>query len=233
MALNEKFENKLLFYFSIFNPKIIYDIGAYHGDFSIFIKKIFPDTQIIMFEANSKCIPFLKPLNIPFYISLLSDIDNKEVIFYEPINGQISTGSSIYKENSTFFDNSIEHKMKTITLDTLIKKYNIIQPDLIKIDVQGSELDIIKGLTFRPFIYILEASLIKFNNGSPLFGEIIKYMIEIGYRCCDILDNLKISHTNINGKKVKRYYQMDLLFIRTDLCDNIFFDQKVTFENHF
>ena len=54
-------------------------------------------------------------------------------------------GNSIYREQTSYFPDT-QYKIKeTITLDTLVKSKNYPYPDLIKIDVQGAELDIIKG----------------------------------------------------------------------------------------
>lgn len=55
-----------------------------------------------------------------------------------------STGDSIYKENTSFYDNSNVIIKKTNTLDHFFKDKNI-SFDFIKIDVQGSEIPILKG----------------------------------------------------------------------------------------
>ncbi len=73
-----------------------------------------------------------------------------------------------------------------ITLDELIQSGTINNPELIKLDIQGFELEALKGasLTFgHTEVYILEVSLIPFtdNPGMPLIGEVINFMLERGY----------------------------------------------------
>jgi hypothetical protein len=56
--------------------------------------------------------------------------------------------------------------------------------DLVKLDTQGSELDILKGgknLISRAKVVILEVSLIEYNEGAPTVEETIDYMNEIGF----------------------------------------------------
>ena len=81
---------------------------------------------------------FIMSLNKFFLIHI------KEVNFYTRTYEERCTGNSIYREKTSFFDDSqitIESK-QTTTLDILL---NGRQFDLIKIDVQGSEIDIING----------------------------------------------------------------------------------------
>jgi FkbM family methyltransferase len=78
--------------------------------------------------------------------------------------------------------------------------------DLIKIDTQGSEIDILMGgiETFRKAKYIMmETSVIKFNEGGQMIGEAFKFMNENGFRMVDIID---LSY------KEQDLAQVDLLF---------------------
>ena len=58
------------------------------------------------------------------------------------------------------------------------------QPDLIKIDVQGSELDILKGATKvlkQCDNIILEMQYVDYNKGAPKAQEVIEYLKSIGF----------------------------------------------------
>jgi hypothetical protein len=63
--------------------------------------------------------------------------------------------------------------------------------DLIKIDVQGAELDVLRGakntMNKTKFI-ILEVSMIEYNKNSPLFADVIDFMNKNNFLVNDILD---------------------------------------------
>jgi len=80
--------------------------------------------------------------------------------------------------------------------------------DLIKVDTQGSELDILKGgenLVSRASAIILEVSYIEYNEGAPSQQETLDYMKEIGFT-----QKMSIGE-HYNGEEV---VQKDLLFLR-------------------
>ena len=55
---------------------------------------------------------------------------------------------------------------------------------MIKLDTQGSEIDILKGgknLVNRSSVIILEVSFIEYNEGAPLAEEVLSFMNEIGF----------------------------------------------------
>ena len=119
-------------------------------------------------------------------------------------------GSSVYNELS-------QHKrrikiIKSTTLKKEINEYNILSKNnLLKMDVQGSELDILKGLKEKINIFeaiILETSVRRLNKSSPLFITIINFMYKNNFIFFDICD-LK----RLDGKN-STLIQLDALFIR-------------------
>ena len=64
--------------------------------------------------------------------------------------------------------------------------------DIFKIDVQGSELLVLRGAerlikAYEPVI-LTEASIVPFNTGGPSFFEMHVYMESIGYVIADIVE---------------------------------------------
>ena len=187
-----------------FNPDSILDIGANTGQFYSKISKYYPNSKYLLIEGNESCEEELKKLNVDYKIVLLSDTE-KEVDFWIDPNNQNSTGNSIYKEKTNYFNNSSSTKYKTKTLDSIVEETY----DLIKIDTQGSEIDIIKGglnTIKKSKGIILEVSLVEYNQGSPLQEETFKFMSEIGFEPVEVIE--KIYHPE-NGQHI----QNDILFI--------------------
>lgn len=196
-----------------YKPNSILDIGAHHGEFSKFCKSLWKDVDLFMIEGNDECDSILD--NVPFdhCIVLLSDT-NKEVTLYLNPNNLDCTGTSYYKERTRHYKNSIEVKKNTYTLDEVVedidKKY-----DIIKIDTQGSELDIIKGglKTVQNCSYlIMEVPTLQYNEGSPLFDEIIEYMNNIGFSDHEIIEEHKWMDRNENTFEYGSTFQVDVVF---------------------
>ena len=172
------------------NPSTILDIGANNGYFTNLCLSIWPAADITMIEANPFHETALKNMNLEYSICLLGNENKDKVDFYRSKLDITSTGCSIYKEKSEFFnDTNIEiinlpmYKLDNLTNDTF---------DFIKMDTQGSELDIINGgiETIKKCKYLLiEVSLKPTNQGSPLKPEIIQYVKSIEFNEIDIMYN--------------------------------------------
>ena len=140
-------------------------------------------------------------------IQVLSNEDDKEIIFYKKVEG-LCTGDSIFKENTQHYQehNTIEEIRYSKSLKTLCEKHNIDKVDLLKIDTQGSEIKIMEGLGDKlnevEFIE-LECSLVEWNIGGSLFGDVINYLNE-NFNIFDIIELKRFNTTDL--------VQIDVIF---------------------
>jgi FkbM family methyltransferase len=130
-----------------FAPRIIYDIGAYRGGWSRLAAEVFPAAAFILFEANADNAAHLQAAGHRHFIVALADADGDKTLFL-PRNADV-TGASLYVENSSYYagGNLLDRRVATARLDTLTAAHGLPPADLIKIDVQGTELDVIVGGT--------------------------------------------------------------------------------------
>jgi FkbM family methyltransferase len=171
------------------NPKVVYDIGACVLHWTREAVNVWPEAQYVAFEAMPESADVFKHFNVPHCISVLSDQDGKEIIFYQ--NTTHPGGNSYYRENAEinkeadqYFGKNTERKVITSKLDTLVKQFNFPLPDLIKMDVQGAELDVLRGATETLKScsdVILELQKVEYNKGAPLCKEVIDYMTFQGF----------------------------------------------------
>jgi len=171
-----------------FNPKTILDIGAHKGQFYGWAKAVWPEAFIWMIEANYCHDGILKNLtkgNGDEYTMVTLGDKVRDVIFYTRRDKPHTEGASYYKE-AAYWDIPqlvMEIPKKLQTLDNLFTGESSF--DLIKVDTQGSELDIIKGgkeLCKRAEYILLEVSATKLNEKAPLEDEIISSMNEFGFK---------------------------------------------------
>lgn len=163
-------------------PKVIYDIGACVLHWERHARNRWPNADIYLFEANHDVKKLYDRTNQRYHLGVLTDIDNKAIKFYKnPMN---LGGDSYYKENTIHYNET--HAVHEIgkTLDTIVSENNWPLPELIKLDVQGAELDILKGATkclTRCTDIILEAQHVEYNTGAPKLEQVEQYLESLGY----------------------------------------------------
>src|SRR5581483_8073689 len=96
-------------------------------------------------------------------------------------------GSTLFEEVGSYVAKG-SYDVPVERFDSLVRTFEI--PALCKIDVQGAELAVLKGMgTLLNSIdcFIIEVSLIETLRGIPLIGEIFDYMSERDFLPYDVL----------------------------------------------
>jgi len=189
------------------NPKRFLDIGAHIGDFTKDLIRLAPDCDVILVEANPNCEPYLQKLKFGYDMVALSNKQGKAELFVEKANA-IGTGTSLYRENTEWYADGKFEKVE-VELDTLDNRSYFADEviDLVKLDVQGAELDILEGgrktITRSKYV-LIETSLVVYNHGAPMIDAIVPKMKEYGFYMEDFMDYQRFSNNQI--------FQLDILF---------------------
>lgn len=188
----------------------VYDIGANSGKWTRDMSKVLPSANFFMFEANESHRQDLSKRGHPFFIEILASEEMERKFF--SIGG---TGDSLYLENTEFYSENDFRWVKTRTLDKIIEDNDLGKPNFIKLDVQGAELDILKGaeqsLEECHLIY-MECPILEYNIGAPNFNDYIEFMKAIGFIPLQILEQHLVESELV---------QFDIIFIRKSTKDNI------------
>lgn len=172
-----------------YNPLVIYDIGSAVLHWTKEAKKVWPKSKYFVFEAVTQVEEFYKEHDVNYSIGVFSDLCEKEVIFHcHPL---YLGGNSYYKENETYspaakniYTKEFEEIRLTKTIDYIVELNNYPLPDLIKIDVQGAEIDILKGMkkTLKYVKHmIIELQHIEYNIGAKRINESIPFIENLGF----------------------------------------------------
>jgi FkbM family methyltransferase len=194
-----------------FKPGGAIDVGAYHGEWTRTFSRVFQGVPILMIEAQADKRDHLERTArrigncVDLETALLSREQGAEVQFF-----MMETGSSIYPENTTAPRHRI--RMHTETLDTVVSRHpRLREPYFIKLDVQGAELDVLRGgaeTLGKAEGVMLEASVLNYNEGAPGLREIIEFMEAEGFAIYDIANLMRL----VTGDLC----QLDAIFLRHD-----------------
>ena len=190
-----------------FNPSVIVDIGAYEGFWAKDVLEVYPAAKIFMIEAQKSKEEILMKFkkdhpNTDYAIELLSSQAGIDKLFKKS-----ETASHVTELEEPGAD---VYKIQTQTLDQLLESRNFPLPDFLKLDVQGHELEVLKGAEnalAHSEICLLEVSLLNLGENPPLLAEVVSFMDKRNFQAYDI------SHF-IRRPYDKALFQMDIFFAK-------------------
>ncbi len=197
--------------------KTIIDVGANRGQFSLTARHCFKDAQIFAFE----------PLPQPFKVLQNIFAHDNMIALYRTAIGSTSITKQMHisqRDDSSsllpitelqnkVFPGTKEKDIIDIdvkSLDSMLKENDVKQPALLKIDVQGYELEVLKGcksiLPLLAYVYV-ECSYQELYQGQPLANEIISFLDRQGFH----LKGIYNTHYDSSGRAI----QSDMFFKAT------------------
>jgi FkbM family methyltransferase len=162
--------------------KVVYDVGAFHGILTLFFAK--QARAVVAFEPNSHnrkrllenlALNGFSNVTIRPY-GLASKPERQEMSFDPLAPGTASVDSKLRKAG-------LEHEI--IELRVLDDEQGLPEPDLIKVDVEGFELEVLRGaprtLARKPQLF-LEMHGADPEDKQNRVRAIVEYLWQQGYR---------------------------------------------------
>jgi len=191
-----------------FAPKTVIDVGVADGTPDIY--ENFPSAYFLLVEPLQEFEDYMQ--------SILRELEGEYVLAAAGAKPGVAklnvhdghmNGSSLYKESMGAEADGTERIVPVITLDSLVTDRALACPMMLKVDVQGAELDVLEGaINCLPIIdvVVLEVSMFQFMKGAPQFHDIITYMKNHGFVAYDIVLGWNRPLDNALG-------QVDIIFV--------------------
>lgn len=200
-----------------FGPRFatIIDVGAHHGQFSLLARDLYPDAHIVCVEPLPAAIDRLRAVHV--------DDDRVTIMPFAAAGGHGSRSLHVSRKTDSSsllpilkpYVDAFPGTEEASTIDVEARPLDVLllqelrRPALLKIDVQGGELDVLRGavgLLSQVQVAFVECSFVEFYGGQALADEVIGAFLLHGLR----LDGVYSVVRDGSG----RCLQADLLFRR-------------------
>ena len=202
ILLNEIFKKRVYDIDLQTTTPIIFDIGAHIGLATIFFHQKYPLARVTAFEPNPNIFPLLEENiyynninNVTLHNIALGKSSSKRTLFIDSANGGFSTAS--------FSKDAWDGTQKSIGIEVItepLSKYIVTPIDLLKMDVEGTEQEIIEELDKNGKIKNIRNLIIEFHPTEKQNIEIIKDLLKRNNFTIEIKEEAKEKLVYILGK---------------------------------
>lgn len=209
-----------------FEAKWILDIGANVGDVAVAALNSYKDSRVICFEPVQKTHDVLKNRLAPFddrvqlhkvALSNTTGVGEINITTFHGANS-IASQASFHKECNPHVQEVGKESIELVRLDDYSANFPCEYIDIMKIDVEGHELDVLKGgiqfISSRVEFIIIEVSLMRDHSWeNQAIFEIFALLKEVGFRLINVID----LHRSTDGSALLT--QMDCVFRHVSKCE--------------
>jgi len=179
---------------------VLFDVGSHMGTYTDFVVKINPGCKSFLFEPQSEVFKKIKQKyanseNIDVYNFAISDTEKKQylnlnkhdltasLMSFDPNSSYLKFKAKLYQTDINNMNYGTE-LVQTITLDKFITDNNLKKIDLLKIDTEGNEFNVLKGLNKK--INIVNNILIEIHHRELFLDydpeKIHQYLVSNGFK---------------------------------------------------
>lgn len=191
-----------------FIPKTVVDVGVASGTSSLY--ETYPEARFLLIEPLEEFVPAYKQLQqdyrLEYVITAVGSGEGRRLLH---VHSDYES-SSLFPEQEGTSINGTPREVPVTTLDRICAEKEVEGSVLLKLDVQGYEMEVLRGSAETLLVsevVAIEVSLFEFYKGSPSLKEIVNYMAEHSFVPYDIVGQL---YRPLDGALA----QVDVVFVR-------------------
>lgn len=199
--------------------RTVVDVGAHQGQFALFALERFPSASIVCLEPLPQPREKLQAVTgwsrrVRTLAVAASNRTEAEVAMHVSKRDDSSSLQAIGPQQVDAFPGTEEVGLTVVPvarLDSLLSESDIVDPAMLKVDVQGHEYEVLEGSSailpaFREVA--VEASFVELYEGQRLAGEVTALLEDVGFSLAGVFD--------VKQAPSRQCLQADLLFRRRD-----------------
>ena len=210
-----------LFCSKIKEGDVVVDVGAYIGYFSLLASERVGDKGCVYafepvprnFERLMRNLRINKVRNIKAYNFGLSDKEEILHIYVPKSNpGEATLHQKSYSEiTKGVKTEKIRVEVRLIPFDHFYEDYNLDRIDVVKIDVEGAELKVLKGmentLSQNNCKLFMEINVPLLNLFGTSMEDLFEFLVDLGFKTCFLVDlKSEINLLKVDNKKIKEIF---------------------------
>ena len=206
-----------------FHPGIVVDVGVADGTFEIYT--VFPEAYYLLIEPLEEFMPAMRWIagryQADITLAAAGGEEGQVAIRFGQAHEDMHGATVIPSLGSGPSPGLCTRTIAMRRIDSLVDNLQRAGPILLKVDTQGSELEVVRGASGvldRIEVIILEVSLFNFGQAQPEMVEVVSFMSGLGYVPYDMFGGYNRPLDNALA-------QIDIAFVKSDgrfRCDSRF-----------
>ena len=181
---------------------VFLDLGANIGYFSLLVAKNLPSVKVIsfepvlgLFEKMNDNISLNNIKNISTVSAAVGEISGERELF---VSAPDNLGMSSFHQPENY--SGKKERVKVVNIDDWFKTSGLSKIDVIKLDIEGSEFDVLKGmkkvLQKQKPILIVEVNPVTLSMFNLKPSDICDYLKQLNFEGFLIFENARLKHLN-------------------------------------
>ena len=147
---------------------VLFDVGANHGEWSRGMARRFPKARFFLFEPQPDLQAELRQSGLPNMTLFSCGVSARDGVVDLFVSNRDDGVASIHERRDSWCSGSAYSRIRipTVALDDIIAAHHLTRVDFVKLDIEGHELEALKGASSSLESGVIRALSFEFGSGN-------------------------------------------------------------------